>query len=801
MGRLHIVGVRHHSPACARLAQSVIRATKPAFVLIEGPSDMNDRLDELSLDHDPPIALFSFLRSEHETDRSSWYPVCASSPEWVALRTASEVGSTVKFMDLPAWHRAFGERVNLSSDGEDRYGQVIERLCARTGTVGLDALWDHLFEGVEDLSVLAEALDTYFTELRALGDASDGDLQREEHMRAWILAALSRDEGDVVVVCGGFHGPAIRVDLPTNPIDWPAPIVPDEGTAETYLVPYANERLDSFTGYQSGMPSPAYYDILYADGAQAAADEMLRRVVMRLRLDRQTVSTADLVALSAVVEGLARLRGHRVPLRVDLLDGIATALLKTATESALPWEERGPLNQRTHPLLAHVIMTFRGDQIGALDPRTPRPPLLQSAMSELEAVGIVVTERATTLHLDRTKPNDAARAKVLHRLRILGVPGFSRVGSGISIDETWTVQFVLERDVALIEASVYGPTLTTAATGRLLHFLQVATKAGSSVDAAWVLLDAILADLDALTADTIRTAAVILENDSDLPRLSTALDVFRLLLGDSARSSGELVSPKGRAPVSARSSGELVSPKGRAPVSARSSGELAGSSTLHAQIIGVAQQGVERFLWLLEQLRGSAKATDIAIIKGVASAVELVRRFDSFPGGLAETLARRAVDRDCPAGVRGACLGAVWNLELVDDGHELALNALGSIGPDENPGDLLGGLFATARRQFVQHPDLIGAVDAMVAAWTPDEFLELLPAIREAFGWFPSRERSQLGGELAKLHGLSSSHRMVTQLYDDPFQIAAGNAFDAQVAARLKAFGLDIFPQVSEEAT
>jgi hypothetical protein len=759
MGRLHIVGVRHHSPACARLAQSVIRATKPTFVLIEGPSDMNDRLDELRLDHDPPIALFSFLRSAHETDRASWYPICASSPEWVALRTAAEVGSTVNFMDLPAWHPAFGERVNLSSDGEDRYGEVIDRLCERTGTVGLDALWDHLFEGVDDLSLLAEALDAYFDELRALGDASPGDLQREEHMRAWILAALSKTDGDVVVVCGGFHGPALRMEGPTEEVNWPAAVVPAEGRAETYLVPYANERLDSFTGYQSGMPSPAYYDVLYASGPRAAADEMLRRVVIRLRADRQTVSTADLVALSALVEGLARLRGHHVPMRVDLLDGSATALLKTATDSALPWEERGPLNPRTHPLLAHVIQTFRGDQVGALDPRTPRPPLLHDALAELDAAGIVTTERATTLHVDRTKPNDVKRAEVLHRLRVLDVPGFARTGSGISIDETWTVRFVLERDVALIEASMYGPTLATAATGRLIHFLQVASSAGSSVDAAWVLLDAILAGLDSLTADTIRTAARILEADPDLPRVSSALDVFRLLLGDNTE-----------------------------------------PSVLRTQIIDLAKLGVDRFLWLLEQLRGSAQATDAAIVRGVAAALELVRRFDAFPSGLHGTLTRRALDRDCPAGVRGACLGAVWNLALVDDGHALALSALQSIGPDENPGDLLGGLFATARHQFVKQPDLIGAVDAMVAGWTPDEFLRLLPGLREAFGWFPSRERSQLGGELAQLHGLSSSHRMVTQLYSDPIQTAAGNAFDAQVSARLVAFGLQARPHVSAES-
>ncbi|MGW1025397.1 hypothetical protein ACWD4J_17100 [Streptomyces sp. NPDC002577] len=41
------LGVRHHSPACARLVASTIERLRPAYVLVEGPSDMNVRIDEL----------------------------------------------------------------------------------------------------------------------------------------------------------------------------------------------------------------------------------------------------------------------------------------------------------------------------------------------------------------------------------------------------------------------------------------------------------------------------------------------------------------------------------------------------------------------------------------------------------------------------------------------------------------------------------------------------------------------------------------------------------------------------------
>lgn len=39
-----IVGIRHQSPACARLVKSLIESQRPRYVLIEGPADFNDRV-------------------------------------------------------------------------------------------------------------------------------------------------------------------------------------------------------------------------------------------------------------------------------------------------------------------------------------------------------------------------------------------------------------------------------------------------------------------------------------------------------------------------------------------------------------------------------------------------------------------------------------------------------------------------------------------------------------------------------------------------------------------------------------
>ena len=272
------IGVRHHSPACARLVADTIKALRPAFVLIEGPSDFNERIGELFLGHRLPIALFS-----SGPGTSSFSPFCGYSPEWAALSAGRAVGARTLFIDLPAWHPAFETRSNRYADAELRYGEAMDRLGAAFQTSNPDALWDGLFE-VEGADGLAERLTAHFELLRGESRASEGDEARERYMAAWVRAAASATsaaaKSSVVVVTGGFHMPAIRAlaarsaEDPAEP--WPTVPVPEPDgdgrvpAVSSFLVPYSFRRLDAFTGYQSGMPSPEYYQRLWDDGPEAA---------------------------------------------------------------------------------------------------------------------------------------------------------------------------------------------------------------------------------------------------------------------------------------------------------------------------------------------------------------------------------------------------------------------------------------------------------------------------------------------------------------------------------------------------
>uniref|UniRef100_UPI001D6C3616 DUF5682 family protein n=1 Tax=Burkholderia sp. Ac-20379 TaxID=2703900 RepID=UPI001D6C3616 len=436
-----VIGVRHHSPACARLVAARIRERRPRYVLIEGPADFNARLDELALPHRLPVAIYSYLSSEH-AHHGSWTPFAEHSPEWQALAAARETGAALRFIDLPAWHAAFHGLENRYADIADAEhearAEAYERaLSATLGVEGRDALWDHLFEDAdaspEALDRLEQHLSTYFVHLRGDAAGSAGNRARERAMACWIAWAVGQTGGhpeDVLVVCGGYHAPALAALWREMPADLPelprpgaadswaeslaepssdssaeSPVEPQAGTANgaaapaedadiprhgSYLVPYTFKRLDAFSGYASGMPSPAYYQWRWEQGADGAARQALERVMRRLRERGLPASTADLLAGQGRADGLARMRGHARPLRCDWLDALAGALVKDALDAPLPWTYRGALRAGTDPVLVETMDVLAGDAAGALAPGTPQPPLVHAVREELAAFGIVL---------------------------------------------------------------------------------------------------------------------------------------------------------------------------------------------------------------------------------------------------------------------------------------------------------------------------------------------------------------------------------------------------------------------------
>lgn len=785
-----ILGIRHHSPACARLVARTISEMRPQAVLIEGPSDFNARLGELMLDHVPPLAIYSHSHGvdvpgdgdengeENKADDGDvrltggpaqcWFPLLEHSPEWVALREGRAAGAEVRFIDLPHWrYRALpDDERRTAGQPRSRYARVESLLRERLRQDSSDALWDHLFESPQaetSSEGLARRIDAYFDELRGDDPGTPQDRAREALMAEWVRWAAARHER-VLVVCGGWHKPPLDQACATTPDgvwqrpapeDAPEPVTPvpsDPRRHGSYLVPYSDRQVDALGGYSAGLPSPAYYRWLWRDGAERASDQAMAAIVRRLRRARVAFSTADLTAFERGTRALAALRGRTTPLRVDLLDGLLGAAVKEALETPAPWHTGGPLRPDHHPVLREALLALTGDEIGRLHGDTPQPPLLRDAERRLAEEGLLVTASAQALVLDRRDARDRPRSRLLWQLRVLDIGGVQLRGTAapggarslspaLHFEERWQLRRDDRWHADLIEASVHGATLEAAARQALARRAQA--QGGDPQALTGTLLAAIRAGLLDMGEDL---AARLREG---LPRCHD-----HGALADAARTMAEL----------ARTGFWSDDPR----------------AMLEATLAEIA----ERLLWLLEDRGtgapagstpnaasasasppGSASSTPATPPALVEADVRAVSVFDALlrldlasPSreAVLDTMGRLARGATRPPALRGASLGLAYAQDALgedQDARGAVMAVLRAMPPRDALGDFLYGLFACARTLATSDDAIARALHATLEAIGTEDFLTALPALRAAMGWLPPRERGALAALAARLMG------------------------------------------------
>ncbi|MFF7754936.1 DUF5682 family protein [Streptomyces sp. NPDC007971] len=753
----------------------MIRTLRPAFVLVETPADMNDRMDELLLGHTLPVAVFSHYRDD-ERVATSWTPLCDYSPEWIALREGRAAGAEVRFIDLPAWHPAVADHTeryaNRYADAEARYAEATRRLREHFAVDSVDALWDGLFEVTEPGAgpeELRARLDAYFDLVRGDAQADAGDRAREEYMASWVRAALARaDDRPVLVVTGGFHQPALRAlsarcPDAAAPADWPAvPEPPGGALGGSFLVPYSFRQLDAFAGYQSGMPSPGYYQQLWETGPTAAGQGLLRAVTERLRARRIPLSTAGLIAARSLSQGLARLRGHPYETRVDVLDGLAGALITDDLDRPLPWTTRETLGPGTHPVVAEMVAACTGEAVGRLRPETPLPPLVHDVTAHLAGLGLADAD--APVRLDLTTEGDLSRSRALHRLRVLGVPGFTRISGPTDGDdpvfaEVWEPRTVTGgREAALIEAGAYGARLDEAAAALLGERMRAAGPDAGA--AAGLLFDAVLCGIGPLCADLLAALTAQVGQVGELGPL-----------------------------------GRILS-----PVLGLWRHDRVFGMDRHRVLGAVVGTAADRVFRLAEGLHGGP-GVDLAALRALAAARDALRHAPGLlsvtPEAAAEAAARISRDLRAPTALRGAAFGLRWALGVPDDPAPV-VRALATAAVD-TLGDWLTGLFALAREEVAHGTaadgtSLVDILDGVVSALPDTDFLLALPALRQAFAFFPPRERERIAERLLQRRRLRGSARSLLRTPAAPLLMARARALEENVTRLLDRHGLGTAP-------
>ena len=772
--------VRHHSPTAALLLSSLLAKLKPAAVLIEGPSDYNNQIDELLLDHQLPIAIYSYFEDELGERSGAFYPFCIYSPEWQAATQGLIQGAQVQFIDLP-WSELcqYSRRRNLYSDEDQNSILYIKALCEELCVDGFSELWDKLIE-IENpsLSEYMSRCHHLCYHMRIFSGNDVETIAREECMANYIRSAAESVNGKIVVVTGGMHSYALYSRLmgsdaekeeftklkaevlPESALPWwlnfkktpepaeddnnsdadlpaseqPEELIPEaregeeeksnpdnqkrppefatETTGETRgiaLTPYSYERLDALTGYESGMPTPGFYHQVYIDRKENRTDSyraLLTKTIRNLReVKKQQISSADLIAVETSAHALAAIRGHKEVWRMDLIDAVISAVLKDEGNFEIP-----------HPFLLAIEESLRGDEVGRLSEQAKLPPLVREVEAGLRAWKLYPEKAEKILHLDLSDDLASTQSMFLHKLEVLKIPGFNLEASpfddefeDIQAIETWSIRQDKGFHATVIEASVFGNNLHDAAMAKLL---EETSKASSTESAAKALLLASLMGINELAAEIELAIIDLIQNDSDLLRVSAALH-HTLYLAKYDR-------------------------------------------VLKRKPIDSVQQLLlklfERCLWLLES-QGAAKHSNTAIEALMRRLVEtsemLKASAPSARESFIDVLRRLRASQYTEAFLRGTTCGILWTQNEIH--NEALVEDLTYFSGATAIGEFLNGLIALAKESLKQRDDLLQSIDQFLLAFSVDEFLEALPKTRMAFSSFTPRERHMLAMKILQL--------------------------------------------------
>lgn len=703
---LHVFGIRHHGPGCARALRTALESLNPDVLLVEGPTDANPALPLVAdAGMQPPIALLVHVESEPE--RALFYPFAEFSPEWQALRYAADSGIPSRFMDLPC-----SVQLARKSDGgaapTENAGTEAREDALRDDPIGLlaeaagfedhEQWWDLQVEQRIDATGLFDAILEAMTAVREQHvEKRPRELQREAHMRQVIRAAQREGYARIAVVCGAWHAPKLHALGPVKPDSERLKGLPKVKVVTTWI-PWTHGKLTFRSGYGAGVESPGWYGQLWRHGEKAPVvwATMAARLLREQDLDASSANVIDTVRLAST---LASLRELPMP-------GLAE--LREAIETVLAGGERARL-----ALIRSKLEV--GDAIGKVPENAGQVPLMRDFERECKRLRLRLTPDVITLELDLRKPFDRERSELVHRLQLLGIEWGqieeSERGTG-TFRETLQLCWQPELAVELIAANTHGTTLEQAAKNVL------AQRARS-------------ADLTAITE---------LIDKALLARLPSAIDGLLVELDARAAATSDV-----RVQLSA------LAPLARVV----RYGDVRETRADHVRPVLTAlfERAVVSAVPACTQLDDDAAASMIHALASAQAACRLLED-EALQSDWLVTLGGLADAQAVHARIRGRACRWLFEQRALD-ASELAVRASLALSPSLEPARAaawIEGLVEGEGLLLVHETELLRTLDAWLRQLPDEIFQAQLPLLRRAFAAFSPAERRKVANVI-KLEG------------------------------------------------
>jgi hypothetical protein len=729
--RVHLFGIRHHGPGSAASLLAALESVRPAAVLIEGPPEADALIPFAAAPGmRPPLALLVYQADRPKN--ALFFPFAVFSPEWQALRWALAHQVPVRFIDWPAamslahvtpvptvaeTNEATAPAAEDETGTDDTteappnpallFADPLDRLAAASGHEDGEALWNALVESRGAGREVFGAIEDAMTALREVVVERPGralrEARREAHMRLEIAKTLKSQAGEIAVVVGAWHVPALRRKVPQAE-DRATLKDASKTKVELSWVPWTETRLAAGTGYGAGVPSPGWYRHLWAlyerdtaaNAPEIFASAWQSKVAALLRAEGLGAATASVIEAARLALTLAAMRGLPLPGLTEMRD---------ATLAALCHGDETPYR------LIELRLVI-GQEIGAIDESVPQMPLAADLALWQRRLRLKPEALEQDISLDLRSEAGFAKSVLLHRLDLIGVAWGRLLDAGAgrgTFREIWRLAWAPELSVKLAEALVWGVTIEEAAGGAALARMDETPSIAALAD---IVRRCLLCDLPETAESCIALLQAAAVNAVDMVGLMSAVPplVSILRYGTARKMPREALAALAEALAVEVNAGIGLA--------------CTNLDDEAAEAMRTAMAEFDQALALLDAAHLSAEWSGrLAALADGATVVPLI-------AGLA---LRRLYDRQ----------------SLAPDAIAAAFSrALSPTQPPKYVGAWLSGFLGSNAEIILQDPALFGLIDAWLGLPAEADFIELLPVLRRAFGGFDGSQRKRLLAEV-----------------------------------------------------
>lgn len=739
MDKPDFFGIRHLSPAGAYYLRCFLDKKQPDLVLVEGPADFNDILQDITRkETKPPIAVLAYTKEVPV--RTILYPFAEYSPEYQAILWCHEMNVPLRFIDLPSeTFLAMPEYKSTGmAEGEESRNNIYLELDKTCGAGGQETFWERNIEQAGSFEAYQAAAKSFGANLRSLTEGKENDwaetVLREAYMRQQIKNAV--DSGinpeKIVVVTGSYHIEGLKNWQDSNE-DFSK--MPKTGATHT-LMPYSYYRLSTRAGYGAGNKAPAYYSLLW-EGLNRnepgySSYRYLVKLAAYMRSTGNPVSAASVIEAVRLAESLAKLRNGHLPVLYDLRDAAITCIGEgsfAATSLGMADTEIGTnIGSLPDGVSRTSIQEDFYRQLKDLKLEKYRSAIEQELVLDLRENRRVKSEKAAFM--------DLHRSYFLHQLRVLNVSFAKQTSTNqdnATWQEHWFIYWTPEAEIELVESALKGDTIETAASFAMKERVENATGMG---EIALVIEDACYCGMEkaaVYATKALQSMAVDAVSVEDLAETAYKLSII-IQYGNIRKAKPEPLEPI---------LGQLFYRACLVLESACICDDAASNIIIDAMKkldnTELAHDFLNKEEWL-KTLSGISMHDNLNTkLSGFAAAILLER------GNLDTESLRTEVSRRLSSGTP-AELGAGW----------------------------FEGLAMKNKYALIARLSLWESLNVYLMALTDEEFKKALVFLRRAFASFSSAEKDQVAenlGEILGLNGQETSEAVNTVLDENSQQI------------------------------